>query len=459
MLKLAYFIFENLCMKEIIEKAIQLKQVLVDFVYDAEDDLAVGLEKYAAEKGKKNSYGIKQQDLTINLFITNGEVNGKTPLDIFLDAAKDLNSQEKEIIGQWKSSFVGLFEIQSIEDNYYKLMNWLTAKTYKVYGHSRISAKEVQRWQPGEIILSIIAPINIKASENNWFFFSDRIIKGKLSQPKLAVAVGEFRDNYPDFLYADAPELLEQAWNSVAVYHDEFVSYFGSDRLTLPGYKLNQKIADLQQKMSDKKLKDAGIDSNKSLSEMLDESGTSKSEFAETANDLGIDTETVEKITNQGNKLSMVTPKVDLPPEIKQADSVTVFSHPKWGQIFLPDFVQLTDLLSNNLSETEAEISSKVIQKYLEKPEVNYYIWQQLKQEYPENLEALLRDYSQSDRFDLDNDLDDLLLQYNKNPTPELPTIASVPLHLNNLFETAVAQVQKSKSKTKKRKKKKGFLS
>jgi hypothetical protein len=58
-----------------------------------------------------------------------------------------------------------------------------------------MSAQETSKWQLGEILVTIIA----KMSDRKWFFFSDRVIKGRLSQPKLAVAVGEFRDNYPEF--------------------------------------------------------------------------------------------------------------------------------------------------------------------------------------------------------------------------------------------------------------------
>jgi hypothetical protein len=36
-----------------LERGIELKQALVDFVYDAEDEIAVALETYVAEKGKK----------------------------------------------------------------------------------------------------------------------------------------------------------------------------------------------------------------------------------------------------------------------------------------------------------------------------------------------------------------------------------------------------------------------
>lgn len=433
-----------------INRAIELKQKLVDFVYDAEGELAVALESFAAQKSQKNASGINQQNITVDLFLTQGEVSGQTPLTIFLAQNQDLKTSEIETIKLWHHNLIGLFEIKAIHPEYYEFMNWLTAKSYRVYSHSQIPEKETKRWQPGEIILTIIAPID----NSNWFLFSDRMIKGRLSQPKLAVAIGEFRDNYPESLYADAPELLAQAWDSVKVYHQEFVAYFGSDRLTLPGYKLNQKIGDLQQIMSQKKLAEAGIDDSKSLSEMLKDSGTTEEEFAETAKDLGADAQAVSKMMQNQEKLSMVTPKVELPPEIKQAESVTVFSEPQWGQMFLPDLEKFTNLLAN----PELDRSDIIIRQYLEKPEANYYVWQQLKQEYPEGMKTLLQQYTEQTDFDLDTDLTRLLLQHDKSDTPELPAIASVPIHLNNLFEAAVAQVQKTKAKPKKTKKKKGFM-
>ena len=434
-----------------LERALELKENLIDFVYDSSGAIAVALETYAAEKGKKNSYGIKQQNLTVDLFLTEGKVEEQTPVELFLAQSK-LSPADSSLVKLWQQNFIGLFEIQAIEDDCYQLMNWLTAKTYRVYGHSGMSEKETSRWQPGEIILSIIAPIN----DRDWYFFSDRIIKGRLSQPKLAVAVGEFRDNYPEFLYADAPDLLAQAWDSVVVYHQEFVDYFQSDRLSLPGYQLNRKIGELQQIMSQKKLAEAGIDDSKSFSELLQESGKTEAEFTEAATEMGADAEAVSNLVKNKQKLSMVTPKVELPPEIKQAESVTVFSHPKWGQMFLPTYEKFTSLLAQK-NPSEAENSSLLIRKYLEQPEANYYVWQQLKQEYPQGLAQLLGEYLDRADFNLETDLDSLLLKYDKPATPQLPSIASVPIHLNNLFEAAVAQVQKTKSKSKK-KKKKGFL-
>ncbi|MEO0848318.1 MAG: hypothetical protein AAFY50_18070, partial [Cyanobacteria bacterium J06648_1] len=147
-------------MPETVEKALELKQKLIDFVYDAEGEMAIALESYAAAKGKHNSYGIKQQNLTIDLFTTAGNVNQQTPLEMFLASATDLDSQELELIRLWQGNFIGLFEIQAIETDSYQLMNWLTAKTYQVCGHSLLPEKETQRWQPGEIILAILAPLD-----------------------------------------------------------------------------------------------------------------------------------------------------------------------------------------------------------------------------------------------------------------------------------------------------------
>ena len=257
-------------------------------------------------------------------------------------------------------------------------------------------------------------------------------------------------------MYADASELLEQAWESVQVYHDEFVGFFGSDRLTLPGYELNKRIQELQQRMSKQRLADLGIDDEKSLAQLLKESGATEEEFAENASNLGFDAEVVAKLIKNKDKLSMVAPKVDLPLEIKQAETVTVFSHPKWGQMFLPTYEKFAQLLVQNNSE-ESDRRLQYIQKYLTIPEANYYVWQQLQQEHPEALNRLLQEFTKQADFELAEDLESLLLEYNKSPIPPLSVMASVPIHLNNLFETALAQVQKTKTK-KKKKAKKGFV-
>ena len=433
-------------MNATLERANELRQALIDWVYDAPGEVAVALETYAAENGG-DRYDIKLQNLMVNTFLSEGRVGKQSPIEIFVEQSK-LSQSDRTLLAQWQRSFTGLFEIMAMLPGGFDGMNWLTAKHYTVFPID-IAEDELKRLQPGEIILARIMPLN----QEEWMLPSPCILKGKLGKPKLAVAIGEFKQNYPAQLYADAPELLEQAWDSVAQYHQEFTDFFGSDRVTLSGYELNKKTAQLQQQMTQKRLAAVGIDSSKSLKQLAQESGVDEAEItAAVVDESGADSTvaaTVEKALNS----PMVTPKVDLPPEIKNAQQVTAFSDPRWGQMFIPSYTQFEEMLT----AAEPSPSIDLVQKYLKDEKINFYIWQCLKQQYPTQLEKALQTVRGAE-FNLERDLEPTLLEYHKKAQPELPEIASVPLHLNNLFEEAVAQVHKSKSKGKKTSKKaKGF--
>jgi hypothetical protein len=271
------------------------------------------------------------------------------------------------------------------------------------------------------------------------------------------VAIGNFKDNYKNHLYGDAPELLEEAWESVAKYHEEFTEFFGSDNFTLPGYQLNKKIGELQESMTKKRLAEAGIDENKSLQEVADEAGVDMEELMAAAEEAGVDPKEAAQFFDRNKNNKMVMPKVHLPDDLKKAEEVTCFSHPRWGQMLIPTYGKFIALLNReDPSLIEAE---PLVRHYLEDPIINFYVWQQLATEYPTQLQNLLKLVLERPNFQLDRDLGPLLQEFNKPAEPHLPETASIPLHLNQLFEEALVEVNKSKSKSKgKKKASKGFL-
>jgi len=431
---------------EILEKSHQLKQALVDFVLDAEGELATALEIYAAEQSRRK-HGDNQQDLIVDTFLTEGKVGDKTPIDLFIESQPDLTKSDRELLINWRRSFMGLFAVVEVLSDGFQLQNWLTTKNYIVKPNNPQTIKELSRCKEGDILLAQIAPIT-----DYWTFFSACTMLGKLGKPKLAVAIGNFKDNYKHSLYGDAPELLQQAWQSVAQYHQQFIEFFGSDEVTMPGYQLNKKVAEFQDILMKQNLSNAGIDDTKSLAQLAQDAGMDETEIAAAAKESGADAKVVAQLFDQKSPTKMVTPKIELPAELKKAEQVTSLSHPRWGQMFLPTYSKFKTILEAQDWQS-VEGAEKLIRYYLENPTINVFIWQRLTQQYPQQLEKILRQLLEIPGFKIEQLPTLLQEKFNKPLEPELPETASVPIHLNNLFEEAVAEVNKSKSKNKTSKK------
>ncbi len=175
-------------------------------------------------------------------------------------------------------------------------------------------------------------------------------------------------------------------------------------------------------------------------------------EIQEAMVETGVNPEQVRELLDPGRSLKMVMPKVQLPAALKQAEQVTVLAHPHWGQVFLPTYTRFQALLTA-AAEQDLTVAEPLVWRYLEDPDINTFVWQRLAQKYPAALESLLQKVLQRPSFQLDRDLDALLQEYHKPLEPDLPEIASVPLHLDQLFQEAIAEVSKSRPKGKGKKK------
>ncbi|MBN3886473.1 MAG: hypothetical protein V7K64_09320 [Nostoc sp.] len=441
-------------MDVILERSHQLKQTLVDFVLDAEGELAKALETYAAAQSRRGSGDSTQQDLIIDSFLTDGKVGDKSPLDLFIESNPDLAESDRSLVNSWHHSFIGLFAITNILPDGFELTNWLTDKHYIVKPNNTQTLQAISRLKVGEILLTRISPV----TDSYWMFSGPYTIMGKLGKPKLAVAIGNFKENYKTSLYSDAPDLLEEAWQSVELYHQQFIDFFGTDEITLSGYQLNKKIAEFQEVITERTFAAAGIDTSKSLTEVAEAAGITDEEIKAAAQEFGADSNAVSQMFNSksGNS-KMVMPKVDLPAELKKAEQVTALSHPRWGQMFLPTYSKIQAILAAEDWQS-VQGAEKLIRYYLEDKSINAFIWHRLAQQYSTQLENVLQTFLQRPEFRLESDLDILLQEFHKPIEPELPEIASVPIHLHNLFQEALGEVNKSKPKSKGQKKSaKGF--
>ena len=447
-----------------IQHHLTLKQELTAFVLDAEDDIATALEAFSAQQlgrwAKPVLSGVNRTDLAVDMFLSEGRVADRAVIDWFLQENPAVSPQTKAELKQWPSGFNGLFVVRSVSADGYSLMNWLTEKQYRVCKDSSRPAEVMSRLSPDEIVLARLLPL----TEDTWIFSGPITLLGKLGNPKLAVAIGNFKKWFPQQLYGDAPELKEAAWESVKQQYDDFLAFFGPPPLTLSGHELNKKLQSYQAQTAERQLAESGLDANKSLQALAKDAGVSEEDVTEAMDAIGEESLTAKKLLSSKQALKMVMPEISLPDDLRRAEAVTVFSHPRWGQTFLKDYSRLVELLDQAAiaaNDDPAEALDRLLLKYLEDEQVNADVWGCLAEAYGDRLEAALKRVLTNPDFDIEQDLDKALAKRGKPLTPQLPDSASVPVHLHNLFQTALKEVgkgaKKGEGKKKKASQKSGF--
>lgn len=441
-------------MDNILIRANDLYQELSDFILEADGDVAVYLEEFSSlhlSRLSKSQYqGNQDNQMVLSMFASESRIKNKTPIELFIENQNNLSTTDINLLINWQKSFVGLFSVKENSPTGLHLTNTMTDKDYHIKIKNSHEQQQLSRVKPGEILLTRISPLDDK----NWIFSGPLTLMGRLGKPKLAVAIGNFKQNYPSHLYGDAPELLKEAWLSVEYYHQQFINFFEYDEITLTGRELEIKLSEFQEVLVNSRLASAGIDNSESLQKIIDESDIDRGEIIESAETIDVDAQKVTNLLDNQVTSKMVTPKIDLPQEILKAPKVTVISHPRWGQIFLTDYEKLKSNFENSDFQSNPG-QEKIIKDYLKKPEVSAYIFFRLREKYSPQLEKVLQNVLQTPNFSLINDLNQVLEKYNKILSPELPEIASVPIHLNNLFEEALLEVN-SKKQSKRKGKTKG---
>jgi hypothetical protein len=134
---------------KVLERSRHLKQALVEFVFEAEGELAESLESYVAAQSSRDSNrydATYEQNLLIDTFATEGKVADRTPIDLFIESHPELSQKDRALLTSWKQSFLGLFAVTKILPDGFELMNWLSAKHYTVKSNAPDRLEEMARF-------------------------------------------------------------------------------------------------------------------------------------------------------------------------------------------------------------------------------------------------------------------------------------------------------------------------
>jgi hypothetical protein len=104
---------------------------------------------------------------------------------------------------------------------------------------------------------------------------------------------------------------------------------------------------------------------------MAEEAGIDEEEIESATATIGVDAKTVSTMLKSKEAATkMITPKIELPPELKKAENITVLADPRWGQMFLPTYTQFKTLLETEDWQTVPNAAA-IVRKYLEDPNMN----------------------------------------------------------------------------------------
>ncbi|MCM1983932.1 hypothetical protein [Lyngbya confervoides] len=424
---------------ESLAQAGHLRQQVLDALLEAEGTAAVALETYSAQKMAQLSQsaykGSDRTEFVLDQFLTAGRIDGQSPLDWYLSQHAELSAQARSQIQSWQQGFLGLFQVMDQRNNLtFEVMNWLTAKRYAL---GVFPAQSPARpLQVGEVIQGHLVPLD----STLWMFTGPQLRLGKLGEAKLAVVIGSFRQNHGEFLYGDAPDLLAAAWASVERSHQSFMDFFGGPVVTLSGAQLHRQLEDFQAHLAQQQIDASGLDGSKTLQDLSAEAGQSTHEVTSRLAALGLDAQASERLISERSLAQMMRPTLELPPSLRHAPQVTVITDARGGQVFLENYQALCQTLAQ-IDQTPPDQLQTLAQAYLSDPNFKPFVWQQLAEARPEALEQFLRRGLNQPQFELHRDLASLLAQSWDDLRPQLPETASVPLHLHELFQRAVAKV------------------
>ncbi|MEM6503661.1 MAG: hypothetical protein AAF685_17715 [Cyanobacteria bacterium P01_C01_bin.89] len=460
---------------KLVEQAEELKEQLLQFVMGAEGKLAQRLEEFTVERSRELAKSPVRHTLTrfvLDEFLTGELLDMPCPIEQFIEANPSLSDANVTLIRRWKDTFLGIFVVKKADQGVFTLRNWMTDFSYDVVPTQLQLPADLERLAPKEVVISRLSPLD----EDRWIFSGPMYLLGALSKPKLAMAIANLKRHHGEASYGGAPELLEEAWESVASHHQSFLDYFGSDTVTLPGRQLNHQLKQFQDHRTQAQMEQAHIEEKTSLralvqkaSETNGAAGVDLVDVEATAEEVGVDLDSgVGKVAQSlsGSRTQLTSPQVEVPEALQRAKEVTALSDPQWGLVFIKNYGDLKGLIKRVANRTGEEQKGDQIHNQksdidslnqaLSNLDIPTFAWIKLANIEPDNFIQAMEKVT-GDRHWNPEKLTELLKSVDRHSKAQLPEVANVPQHLNALFQKVLLDSTKKAKSSSSRKKKKGF--
>lgn len=152
--------------------------------------------------------------------------DGRTIVDLFLEARPDLPAAERTLLLGWHDVVEGIFEVVGRDDIAITAVNLVDELTYRI--RSNVGPAILEHFPVGGFLISRVVPCH-----DEWIISGPARPAPAGKSENMLRAAAQLAMSRPDLSFRN-PERLARAWEMQRADRDHFVACFGADLVILP---------------------------------------------------------------------------------------------------------------------------------------------------------------------------------------------------------------------------------
>ncbi|MGW7825047.1 hypothetical protein ACWGLF_45230 [Streptomyces puniciscabiei] len=222
---------------ELIERSADLKRGLVQYVQGPRFDrklTAALLQAAGADRALEESTAISVID---QFALQHRLPDGRTPVERYADARKDLSPVEREMLLGWTDVVEGLFEIRAKDGDALVLLNLIDDLEYRTY--SNMGRKAFRGMSKGGFVIGRL--VRIAPYPGTWLVSGGIASFRKADGPQIAQIALETAAEHPALVFRN-PDKIAQGWEQMHRDREAFIAHFGADQVVLPSAEAQERM-------------------------------------------------------------------------------------------------------------------------------------------------------------------------------------------------------------------------
>src|SRR4051812_13093232 len=219
---------------DLLERSVALKQAVVEFVMQPRFDRPIAR---AIEQRFGSVLELEEAKFLgfLDWFIMQYQLpGGRTAVEQYVDAHPKLSEADRKLLLGWREFVEGIFEVKERDGDALLIFNLLDELTYRVY--SNAGPVVFSTMPRGSFISARIVPL-----ADDWMLSGTTELFSASARQDLHRRVSELATQFPHLVFRN-PEKLAAAWEFQREERANFIAFFGSDLVVLPGHELPERM-------------------------------------------------------------------------------------------------------------------------------------------------------------------------------------------------------------------------